>query len=189
MALANAAAVGEKLKAEAEGLTEKAAAMAALDEASRAHEEYRLRLEADTEVRLKQIDVTRQVAESQASVLAAGLAKANIDIVGGETMFFDKVVGSITAAKTVDGFMEHSEVAGSLAAPYLNGSASLIEDLRGVVGGVSTEDLKNLTVSALLLRLIQRGGPESGPLGELLDTARRLGVADQPVAALAAAKV
>ncbi|GAA4521853.1 MULTISPECIES: flotillin family protein [Nonomuraea] len=189
MALANAAAVGEKLKAEAEGLTEKAAAMAALDEASRAHEEYRLRLEADTEVRLKQIDVTRQVAESQASVLAAGLAKANIDIVGGETMFFDKVVGSITAAKTVDGFMEHSEVAGSLAAPYLNGSASLIEDLRGVVGGVSTEDLKNLTVSALLLRLIQQGGPESGPLGELLDTARRLGVADQPVAALAAAKV
>ncbi|HLU74431.1 MAG TPA: flotillin family protein [Nonomuraea sp.] len=188
MALANAAAVGEKLKAEAEGLTEKAAAMAALDEASRAHEEYRLRLEADTEVRLKQIDVTRQVAESQAEVLAAGLSSASIDIVGGDTMFFDKVVGSISAAKSVDGFMNHSEVAGALAAPYLNGNASLIEDLKGVVGAVSSEDLKNLTVSALLMRLIQQGGPESGPLGELLDTARRLGVADQPVAALAAAK-
>src|SRR5690606_10648148 len=188
MALANAAAVGEKLKAEAEGLTEKAAAMAALDEASRAHEEYRLRLETDKEIRLKQIDVHRQLAESQASVLAAGLSNANIDIVGGDTMFFDKVVGSITAAKSVDGFMNHSEVAGALAAPYLNGNASLIEDLKGVVGAVSSEDLKNLTVSALLMRLIQQGGPESGPLGELLDTARRRGVADQPVAARAAAK-
>ncbi|MEU8246425.1 flotillin family protein [Nonomuraea sp. NPDC048916] len=188
MALASAAAVGEKLKAEAEGLTEKAAAMAALDEASRAHEEYRLRLEADTEVRLRQIDVTRQVAESQASVLAAGLAKANIDIVGGDTMFFDKVVGSITAGKAVDGFMEHSEVAGALAAPYLNGTASLASDLASVVGGLRTEDLKNLTVSALLMRLIQSGGPDSVAFGELLETARRLGVADSPVAELTAAR-
>jgi hypothetical protein len=160
--------------------------MAALDDASRAHEEYRLRLETDKEVRLKQIDVSRHVAEAQASVLAAGLAKANIDIVGGDTMFFDKIVGSITAGKVVDGFVEHSDVARSLSAPYLNGSASLMEDLAGVVSGVSTEDLKNLTVSALLMRLIQQGGPDSGPLGELLDTARRLGVADSSVTALTA---
>ncbi|MEV4081577.1 flotillin family protein [Nonomuraea fuscirosea] len=188
MALAGAAAVGEKLKAEAEGLTEKAAAMAALDDASRAHEEYRLRLEADKEIRLKHIDVSRQVAESQASVLAAGLAKANIDIVGGDTMFFDKVVGSITAGKVVDGFVGHSQVAGAIAAPYVNGTASLAGDLASLVGGVSTEDLKNLTVSALLMRLIQDGGPQSSALGELLETARRLGVADSPVAALAGAK-
>ncbi|MER6944528.1 flotillin family protein [Nonomuraea sp. NPDC000554] len=188
MALAAAAAVGEKLKAEAEGLTEKAAAMAALDEASRAHEEYRLRLEADKEIRLKHIDVTRQVAESQASVLAAGLAQANIDIVGGDTMFFDKVVGAITAGKVVDGFVEHSQVTQSLAGPYLNGTASLPADLAAVIGGVRTEDVKNLTVSALLMRLIQRGGPDSTALGELLETARRLGVADSSVSALAAAK-
>ncbi|MFF0865040.1 flotillin family protein [Nonomuraea sp. NPDC003560] len=188
MALAGATAIGEKLKAEAEGLTQKAAAMAALDEASRGHEEYRLRLEADKEIRLKHIDVTRQVAESQASVLAAGLAKANIDIVGGDTMFFDKVVGSITTGKAVDGFVGHSNVAGALAAPYLNGTASLAADIASVVGGVRTEDIKNLTVSALLMRLIQDGGPQSTALGELLETARRLGVADSPVAALAAAK-
>ncbi|MFC5823104.1 flotillin family protein [Nonomuraea insulae] len=188
MALAGAATVGEKLKAEAEGLTLKAAAMAALDDASRGHEEYRLRLEADKEIRLKHIDVSRQVAESQASVLAAGLAKANIDIVGGDTMFFDRVVGSITAGKVVDGFVDHSAVAGAIVSPYLNGTASLAADLANVVGGVSTEDLKNLTVSALLMRLIQDGGPQSSALGELLEAARRLGVADSPVAALAGAK-
>ncbi|MFF4196063.1 flotillin family protein [Nonomuraea sp. NPDC001831] len=185
---AEALSLGERLRAEAEGLTQKAAAMAALDEASRGHEEYRLRLEADKEIRLKHIDVTRQVAESQASVLAAGLAKANIDIVGGDTMFFDKVVGSITTGKAVDGFVGHSTVAGALAAPYLNGTASLAADIASVVGGVRTEDIKNLTVSALLMRLIQDGGPQSSALGELLETARRLGVADSPVAALAAAK-
>jgi hypothetical protein len=188
MALASAAAVGERLKAEAEGLTEKAAAMAALDEASRAHEEYRLRLDAEKEVRLAHLDATRQVAESQASVLAAGLAKADIDIVGGDTMFFDRVVGSITAGKVVDGFVGHSQVAGALASPYLNGHASLASDLAALVGGVDSEDLKNLTVSALLMRLIQRGGPESGPLGELLETARRLGVADSSVSALTPVK-
>ncbi|MGN9837325.1 flotillin family protein [Nonomuraea sp. H19] len=188
MAFAGAAAVGEKLKAEAEGLTEKAAALAALDEASREHEEYRLRLEADKEIRLKQIDVSRQVAESQASVLAAGLAKANIDIVGGDTMFFDRVVGSITAGKVVDGFVDHSQVAGAIVGPYVNGTANLAADLANVVSGVRTEDLKNLTVSALLMRLIQDGGPQSPALGELLETARRLGVADSPVAALAGAK-
>ncbi|MEZ7129755.1 flotillin family protein [Nonomuraea sp. AD125B] len=185
---AEAAAVGEKLKSEAEGLTEKAAALAALDEASRAHEEYRLRLEAEKEIRLKHIDVSRAVAESQAGVLAAGLTNANIDIVGGESTFFEKVVGSITAGKAVDGFVEHSQVATALAAPYVNGQASIAADLARVVGGISTEDLKNVTVSALLMKLIQDGGPQAGAMGELLDTARRLGVADSPVNALAGAK-
>ncbi|SEU33330.1 flotillin family protein [Nonomuraea wenchangensis] len=185
---AEAAAVGEKLKSEAEGLTEKAAALAALDEASRAHEEYRLRLEAEKEIRLKHIDVSRSVAESQASVLAAGLANASIDIVGGESTFFDKVVGSITAGKAVDGFVEHSQVATALAAPYVNGQASIAADLAKVIGGIRTEDLKNVTVSALLMKLIQDGGPQAGAMGELLDTARRLGVADSPVNALAGAK-
>lgn len=187
MALASAAAVGEKLKAEAEGLTEKAAALAALDEASRAHEEYRLRLEADKEIHLRRIDVQAQVAESQAGVIAAGLAKANIDIVGGDTMFFDKVVGSISAGKAIDGFVEHSSVTRTLAEPYLNGTASLPADLGALLGGVRTEDLKNITVSALLMQLIQNGGPEA-KLTELLETARRLGVAESSVAAIAAVK-
>lgn len=51
-ALAEATAIGEKLKAEAEGLNQKAIAVAAFDEASRTHEEYRLRLEAEKEIRL-----------------------------------------------------------------------------------------------------------------------------------------
>ena len=108
--MAEAARIRESLKAEAEGLNEKAGAMAALDEASRQHEEYRLRLEAEKDVRLAGIDVQRQVAEAQASLVAAGLETADINIVGGDSVFFDRLVGSIALGKGVDGFVQNSEV-------------------------------------------------------------------------------
>ena len=88
--------------------------MAALDDATRGHEEYRLRLETEKEIRLAGIDVHKEIAESQAMVVAAGLEKANIDIVGGDSVFFDKLLGSITLGKSVDGFVEHSTVAQGL---------------------------------------------------------------------------
>ncbi|NUT95236.1 MAG: flotillin family protein [Saccharothrix sp.] len=185
-ALVAAEAIREKLKGEAEGLADKANAMAALDGATREHEEYRLRLETEKEIRLAGIDVQRQIAESQALVLAAGLEKADIDIVGGETMFFDRVVGAVTAGKSVDGFVEHSDVAKSLGASWLNGSKDFTEDISRVLGSFGTGDLKNVTVSALLLKLINSGGPDAAAMRELLATAQRLGVAERPVAALAA---
>ncbi|MFP1625965.1 SPFH domain-containing protein [Streptomyces sp. 5K101] len=181
-ALAEAAAIGEKLKAEAAGLTEKAAAMAALDEASRAHEEFRLRLEAEKDIRLAGIDVQRQVAEAQATVLATGLENADINIVGGESAFFDRIVGAISLGKSVDGFVHHSQTAQALAGPWLDGSASFTEDLTKVLGSVSTADVQNLTVSALLMKLMPAG---SGQLEELIGKARQLGLADMPVAELA----
>ncbi|WP_405139253.1 flotillin family protein [Sphaerisporangium sp. NBC_01403] len=184
--LVAATAVGEKLKAEAEGLTEKAAAMAALDDASRSHEEYRLRLEAEKDLRLAGFDAQRSIAESQAVVLAAGLEKADISIVGGDGMFFDRLMNSIALGKSVDGFVEHSEVAKKLAGPWLDGSSSFPEDVTRLLGSISSSDVKNLTISALLMRLIKAGGPDSGQLTKLLDTARRLGVADAPVSALGA---
>ncbi|WP_433415519.1 flotillin family protein [Microtetraspora malaysiensis] len=186
-ARAAAAAVGEKLKAEAEGLKEKAEAMAALDEASRGHEEYRLRLEAEKEIRLKHIDVQREIADAQATVLAAGLEKADIDIVGGDTVFFDRLMNSITAGRSVDGFVENSAVTRALAGPYLDGTASLPADLLRLVGSVDTADVRNLTLSAVLLKLINAGGPDAGKLQDLLSAARSLGVADRSLSAVAAA--
>ncbi|MER7789884.1 flotillin family protein [Streptomyces sp. NPDC097640] len=183
-ALAEAAAIGEKLKAEAAGLTEKAAAMAALDEASRGHEEYRLRLEAEKDIRLAGLEVQRQIAEAQATVLATGLENADIDIVGGESVFFDRLVGAISLGKGVDGFVEHSQTAQALAKPWLDGTASLTDDLSRILGSVSTADVRNLTVSALLMKLVKAGGPNTGQVRQLLDRADELGLADLPLTAL-----
>ncbi|MFJ7179448.1 flotillin family protein [Streptomyces massasporeus] len=183
-ALADAAAIGEKLKAEAEGLTQKAAAMAALDDASRGHEEYRLRVQADKEIRLAGLDVQRQVAEAQATVLATGLENADINIVGGESVFFDRLMSSIALGKSVDGFVQHSETAQALARPWLDGTSSFTDDLGRILGSVSTADVQNLTVSALLMKLMKTGGTDARQLQQLLDRAGELGLADKPLTAL-----
>ncbi|MEO3972637.1 SPFH domain-containing protein [Streptomyces sp. CAU 1734] len=187
-ALAEAAAIGEKLKAEAAGLTEKAAAMALLDDASRTHEEYRLRLTAEKDIRLAGLEAHRRIAEAQASVLASGLESADISIVGGESVFFDRLVQSISLGKSVDGFVDNSRTAQALAGPWLDGSASFTDDLTSVLGSVSTSDVQNLTVSALLMKLMGTGAAGAGPDGErlrrLLEAAERLGVTDSgPVTA------
>jgi len=184
LALAEAAGIGEKLKAEAAGLTEKAAAMAALDDASRGHEEYRLRIQTEKEIRLAGLDVQRQVAEAQATVLATGLENADINIVGGESVFFDRLVSSIALGKGVDGFVQHSETAQALARPWLDGTASFTDDLGRVLGSVATADVQNLTVSALLMKLMKSGGADSAALRKLLEKAGELGLADTSLTAL-----
>jgi uncharacterized membrane protein YqiK len=183
-ALAEATGIGEKLKAEAEGLTEKAAAMAALDDASRGHEEYRLRLQAEKEIRLAGLDVQRQVAEAQATVLATGLENADIDIVGGDTVFFDRLMSSISLGRSVDGFVQNSATAQALARPWLDGTSNIADDLGRVLGSVSTADVQNLTVSALLMKLMRTDAANAGQLRQLLDRAGELGLADTPLTAL-----
>ncbi|WP_432017793.1 SPFH domain-containing protein [Streptomyces hydrogenans] len=160
-ALAEATAIGEKLKAEAEGLNQKAIAVAAFDEASRTHEEYRLRLEAEKDIRLAGLDVQRQVAEAQATVLATGLENADISIVGGESVFLDRLVQSIALGRSVDGFVGHSTTAQALAGPWLNGEGSFTEDLTKVLGSLSSADVQNLSVSALLAKVMKSGLPEA----------------------------
>ncbi|MGV9352508.1 flotillin family protein [Streptomyces misionensis] len=182
--LAEASGIGEKLKAEAAGLTEKAAAMAALDEASRGHEEYRLRLQAEKEIRLAGLETQRQVAEAQATVLATGLENADIDIVGGESVFFDRLVSAVSLGKGVDGFVANSRTAQTLAKPWLDGSASFTEDLSRVLGSLGTADVQNLTVSALLMKLMNGGGAEAAQFRQLLEKAGELGLADTPLASL-----
>ncbi|WP_232837326.1 flotillin family protein [Lentzea terrae] len=157
-ALADAEGIKERLKGEAEGLSHKAEAMAALDSATREHEEYRLRLEAEKEIRLKGIDVQRQVAEAQAMVLAAGLEKADIDIIGGDTMFFDKIANAITAGKQVDGFVGSSDVVQALGAKWMDGTANFPEDLTKILSSFTTGDAQNLAAALALTQMAKVNG-------------------------------
>lgn len=109
-----AEAIGEKLKA---------AALAALDEASRGHEEFRLRLAAEKDVRLAGPDVQRQVADAQSTVPATARENADISIVGGESVFLDRLVSSTALGKGVDGFVQHSETAQALVKSGLDGTS------------------------------------------------------------------
>ncbi|MEU3123511.1 flotillin family protein [Streptomyces albidoflavus] len=174
-ASADAAAVGEKLKAEAAGLTEKAAAMAALDEASRGHEEYRLRLAAEKEIRLAGLQAQKEVAEAQATVLATGLESADINIVGGESVFFDRIVDSVSFGKGLDALVTNSATAQRLGADWLDGTSSFTGDLTSVLSSVTSGGLRDLSASALMGRLAKEGIP-ADRAGELLDRAREAGL-------------
>ncbi|GAA2678341.1 MULTISPECIES: SPFH domain-containing protein [Actinoplanes] len=159
-ALVAAEAIKEKLLGEAIGLEQKASAMATLDDVTRAHEEYRLRLEMEKEIRLAGIHVHKEIAEAQAMVIAAGLEKADIDIVGGDSVFFDKLIGSITMGKSIDGFVEHSSVVQGMGARYLNGEGNLADDLHKLASSVSTADVANLSVAAAVANQLKKDQSE-----------------------------
>lgn len=188
MGVAEATAQREKFKAEAEGINEKATAMARLDEASRGHEEYRLRLEAEKDIRLAGIDVHRKIAESQATLIATGLENAKIDIVGGDSVFFDKLIGAISTGKGVDAFVNNSESVQSMAGPWLGRDgepSSFTQDLSGMLSGLGAGGLRDLTLAGLLTRLIATQGPNTSELSALLESVRGTAAADTPLAALA----
>ncbi|MGW4075678.1 SPFH domain-containing protein [Streptomyces asiaticus] len=186
-ALAGAEGLREKLKAEAEGLTEKAAAMAAMDSAGRGHEEFRLRLEAEKDVRLAGIDVRRQIAEAQATVLATGLENAKIDIVGGESVFFDRLVNAISLGKGVDALVDRSESVQAMAAPWLDKDASTFtQDIGAMLTGLGSGGLRDLTLAGALTRLISDAGPKAGALEGLLESIRASGLGETKLLELAA---
>ncbi len=158
IALAKAAGDKEIALAEAAGIEEKAEAMKKLDGVGKEHEEFKLRLDKEMQVELAEINIHKDIAESQALVIAEALKAANIDIVGGETMFFDQIVGQITKSKGIDRLVNHSENIQEVKDAILGSDdvkGNLLERVKGFADkyGVSSEDLKNLTIANVLIDL------------------------------------
>ena len=185
--VAEAEAIREKLKGEADGIEAKAQAMAALDERSRQHEEYRLRLEVEKQVDLRSIEVQKEIAEAQAALISTGLEHAKIDIVGGESIFFDRLVNAISAGKAADALINKSGTSQKLLKDYLSGDSSFTEDLKDVLSNpaVSSGDLTNLSLAAFLNGLIGRStGENQARLQQLLDAAQQLGLDEKTLSDL-----
>ncbi|MDA7615448.1 hypothetical protein N8574_03305, partial [Akkermansiaceae bacterium] len=174
--------------ADAEAIEQKAAAMKLFEESGQEHEEFKLELDKAKQVELAEIDVQRQIAEQQAVVVGEALKSAKIDIVGGETQFFDRITNAITTGKVVDRTVGNSEVLDDVKETFFNGDpdyfksqlATWIDDF-----GISTEDIKNLSISALLGNLMStaKGEARKKVVG-LLGAAERFGVGDMKAADL-----
>lgn len=179
--LGEAEVIGAKADAEARGITSKADAMKKFNEAGKEHEEFKLELEKEKAVELAEIDVRRAIAAKHSEILAEALKSAKIDIVGGETTFFDQITNAITKGKAVDRLVDNSSTLSDVRDTFFNGDpeyfksqiASWIDQF-----GVSSEDLKNLTISALLTRMMGDAEDESTKtkLGGLLSAAKRFGL-------------
>ena len=144
--LAEAEVILQKLKAEAEGLADKFKVMGELNEVAKEHEEFRISIEKHLEEALALIAANKDIAREQAGVLSAGLANANIDIVGGDTGYFENFAKMLTVGKSVSGLMDRSPEVKALvsaAAARLGGKpdlASLVQKLQDMGDGAEKKN-------------------------------------------------
>ncbi|UZO81236.1 flotillin family protein [Aquimarina sp. ERC-38] len=184
--LAEAEVIKEKAIADAAGIEEKANAMKKLDGVGKEHEEFKLRLDKELQVDLAEINIQKEIADAQSLVIAEALKAANIDIVGGETMFFDQIVGQVTKAKGFDRLVKHSDNIQDVKDAILGSDdvkGNLLEKVKEFATkyGISSEDIKNLTIANLLMDLKKKSNSqeETDLFSNLLNLAKGLGLSDR----------
>jgi uncharacterized membrane protein YqiK len=158
---ADAKNVELRFLAEANGLKEKFAAMDAMGEHARQHEEFRLKLDLSHTETMRWIEANTEIAKEQADILASALTDANIDIVGGSGDYFEKFVNALAVGKSLDGVVR-GETAQKLLGKHLSGEADLIDDIKDIATGLggNSDTLQNLTVSAFIAKLMRDGTSE-----------------------------
>jgi flotillin len=181
---AEAKVIELKFEADAKGITQKAEAMKLFDGVGKEHEEFKLRLHKEKDVEIAGIDAQRQIAEAQAQMVAESLRSANIDIVGGDSKFFDSIVNSITAGKQVDRIVDNSEVLTDVKETFFNGDpAQFKAEINRYIDmfGVTSEDVKNLSVAALIGQMMGLTNDKEilDRLQQMMGAANRTGVASQ----------
>ncbi|MCF7789152.1 MAG: hypothetical protein K9N47_23710 [Prosthecobacter sp.] len=182
-----------KLAAEADGITKKAQAMKLLENAGREHEEFKLTLDKEKAIELAQINIQKDIAAAQANVLGEAMKSAKIEIIGGESQFFDKITNAIGNARAIDRMVEGSRTLTDVKETFFTGDPDYFKSqLKNIIDqfGLTSEDTKNLTLSALFSKLIGLN-PDATTLNKLtgmIGAASRFGLAEQTVSSLLAAK-
>jgi uncharacterized membrane protein YqiK len=179
--LGEAEVIAAKADAEARGITLKADAMKKFNDAGKEHEEFKLNLEKARAVELAEIEVRATIASKHSEIVGEALKKARIDIVGGDSAFFDQITRSIGQGKAVDRLIENSTTLSDVKETFFNGDPEYFRtQMREWIDlfGVSSEDLKNLTVAALLTRFMGEAedGETKGKIGTMLNAAKRFGL-------------
>lgn len=176
----------EKALAEAAGIEEKAAAMKKLDGVGKEHEEFKLTLQKEKEVELAQIHIQKDIADAQAQVLGEALRNADIDIVGGETMFFENIVKQISNARGIDCLVNESDNLSQVKKALLGNDGAegdLMERIRDIAGrlNISTADIKNLSIASLILKMRMQADndKDKGFLDDLMSMAKSMGVSNR----------
>jgi uncharacterized membrane protein YqiK len=184
MGRSEASVIEMKAVADAKGVQAKAEAMKQLDGVGKDHEEFKLRLDVQKALELARINVQKEVAAAQAMVIAEALKSANIDIIGGEQEFFDRITRSVVHGKYVDNLFQHSSTLTGLRDHLLGDGpeGAFAGRLRDFVTQfrVTSEDLKNLSMTALIAKMMsQADKDQKGVLQQLLGVVESLGIGDK----------
>ncbi|MEE3220642.1 MAG: flotillin family protein, partial [Planctomycetota bacterium] len=178
-----------KFQSEADGITEKAKSMKLFHQAGKEHEEFKLSLNKDKDVELAAISIQRDIAEEQAKVVGQALETARIDIVGGDTEFFDRIVNSVTGGKVVDRYIGNSHVLHDIKQTFFNGDPEYFKkklDEFFDMFNLDTADVKNISIAALIGKMISMSDSADvrSELEVLLDMAEKTGLADRKASTL-----
>ncbi|MEO7299831.1 MAG: hypothetical protein ABI042_14785, partial [Verrucomicrobiota bacterium] len=189
--MAMAAGIQARGLAEAKSIEEKAKAMKLLHESGQQHEEFRLRLAKDRDVELAGINIQRDIAQAHSQLVGEALKNSKIDIVGGENDFFEKIVRAVGNGKSVDRLINNSEALTDIKNTLFNGDGEHFRtQLRQWINdfGITSEDVKNLTISALLAKLMSSTSDNSilSLMSSALTAAKSRGVANAPATTVVA---
>lgn len=179
-----------KFTAEATGIQEKAEAMKLFDSVGREHEEFKLRLNKEKDIEIAAIQTQQYIAEAQAGIVGEALKTARIDIVGGESTFFEQIVSSVKAGKAVDRFVHNSETITDIKQTFFNGDPEYFRTKLTSFASkfnVSFEDVKDLSVTALIGKLLTLADTDESrsELTRMLDTVAGTSIANRKIASLA----
>lgn len=156
--LAEANVLEQKFAAEARGIEQKAEAMKIFDGVGREHEEFKLRLNKDRDIEIAAINAQKDIAREQSGIVGKALESARIDIVGGETEFFNRIVNSVQAGKSVDRLVQNSQVLTDVKNTFFEGEVH--GDFKTSLSrfasqfGMSFEDVKDMSVAALIGKML-----------------------------------
>ena len=178
-----------KFSSEAQGIEEKANAMKLFDGVGKEHEEFKLKLNKDKDIEIAAIQAQRQIASDQSQIVGEALKSARIDIVGGETTFFDRIVDSIKAGKSVDRFVHNSETLTDMKNTFFNGNPDYFKDkLEQLIGqfNLNAGDVKDLSVAALIAKMMGMADSDEtkSELTRLLDMVKGLGISENKASTL-----
>jgi hypothetical protein len=101
-------------------------------------------------------------------------------------MFFDQIIGQITKSKGIDRLVNHSDNLTQVKDAILGSDdvkGNLLDKIKDFATqyGIGSEDIKNLTISKLLLDLQTKSSSteEQSTFGNLFNLAKALGLGDQ----------
>lgn len=159
-----------KLKGEAAGLVDKAAAMKELEGVGQEYDLEVKRISKDHEIQLAAVNAQRDLGIKQAEAIGAALQSADIDIVGGTDMFVDRIMGAATAGKALESFANGSDASRTVMEPYVTGEKDLVALVGATLGGLGPAGLAQLSLTQVLRQVATRiGGDDGALLGELID--------------------
>ncbi|MCR9199807.1 MAG: SPFH domain-containing protein [Planctomycetaceae bacterium] len=179
-----------KFAAEANGIQEKAEAMKLFDSVGREHEEFKLQLNKEKEIEIAAIQTQKEIAEAQAGIVSEALKTARIDIVGGESTFFDQIVGSVKAGKAVDRFVHNSQTVTDVKQTFFNGDPEYFAGKLMKFGqqfNMSFDDVKDLSVAAVLGRMLMKADNDEArsELTRMLESVAGSPMANRKISAVA----